>query len=346
MDIGDKPDILALESVRCDNANGWIIACAIRAAVIAIPLALIGDLLYYLLFTESFPHPPQLAAVIMATLLVLALVYPRHLRPNLSWQTDGVGLTESGLLHRRRIEWTAIDEAKTLRKLGRGHFCSIRSGRTRISIPISPVSLGPQANGLVLGSIWQQLRRAGRVEDIELPMDLQTLWWTIPQSIPREIDWENPRPAGRGRMLLGSAVALVATIAWIWFGTHMDVFIWVLPCALILATALVLRPSKATPKSFRLRDDGFETETIGGSRLSGSWVDITRVLWALDSLQLCFSRPGECVCIPYIADGGSPELVLGVIRRLRETDHPQLVTIPEHLWPACGVKRPASSVVV
>lgn len=301
------PDLPALESVE--------ISFPYQPVFAAIGLVLVGGFVFmaawiHLRYSQYAPdtRPFIIAGGTIGIGMCLWIAY-RMLWSDFQWRTDESCLFTRSLLRRRFTRW---------QDLSRPPRAILAYGRAVTTLE---------------ASIWQHLRHCGKADMVKLTEHALSLWDTIPDDLPREIDWDNPRPARRtlkisepvkhGLGLLGFVLICLWKLlgsenigTWGVFSLYGAFFAWGISWQNLRVVDHVSlqgrRLEARTAKCTLILQPG----------------DVKRAGWWPDGLRLIL-RDKSVVVVPIdtVFDESS-KLALAIIRWLREAPKPVPISIP------------------
>lgn len=334
--LNNLPDLPELETVEVRN---WQMLMMLSGHI-ALAFLFAGTIVWLYLRLREYIDP-RMAAVVWLTAGLAVWTLLRLLFAGLYWKTDRRGLTIRGILYHRFIEWTEVEEAQsertTLREL-------VYSLRTRKGTVIAPTRIdGSRKAGQELAaSICQHLRHLGKSDSIELPAEALSFWDTIPDDLPREMDWRSPgRMLSPTRIALASALVPATVMAVVTYIACSEPRNWFL-CAMMSLMVVPITGlfygeyRNAMRRAFvlSLSDHGFEAVTPGG-RLQALWSEVTGASWDRSGFVIRAGR--RQLHVPYVpGDDNNGKLILAVVRRLRTAGQPTAVVIPDVLRSKCG----------
>lgn len=329
--INNLPDLPELESVELRN---WQMLLMLSGQIMLALLFAGTSAWIYLRYREYIGLRGSILIFLMLGLAAWAIL--RVLFAGLYWKTDRQGLTMRGILCRRFVEWMEIEEAHSKRSLSRELVYILRTRKGTITVPTRMD--GNKYSGQELAaSIWQHLRRIGKADRLELPSEALTFWDSIPDDLPREIDWQSPgRKPNMTRLAIGSAIMpaiFLVGIIYLACANSRSYFPAVMLALLIVPNAVMFhglyRCAVRTAFSFSLREHSFEANAPNG-RWQALWSEVTSAQWERGGLAIIVNH--WRVYVPYTpGDDDKGKLVLGVIRKLRSEAQRAAVIIPDAL---------------
>lgn len=317
------PDLPGLESVEVADSASFVPVVMHVLMMLAFTALCIWC---YLDLGEFIPRAG--VALVGAVVALSGWMVLRIFAADFYWRTDPRGITARGILRRRFVAWGEISGARSVRT---------RLGETVYKLHTSNLALSirTRTDYRLAASIWQHLRRQGKVYDLEMPDAALSCWDDIPDEIPREIEWKGRSRVGEAVGFAVFVLVFVGLLAWmiIDFGPKWPALVVFLVLGLGIATVawLSFRELTTSASYFHLRDDRFEARTICGAS-EVYWSDVTGAAWQRMHLVIRCSRPRSEVRVPCSPDDEqSAKLILALVRRLRTAGAPQAVPIPEAL---------------
>jgi hypothetical protein len=178
--------------------------------------------------------------------------------------------------------------------------------------------------------MWQHLRAHGKEDYLQLPMDALTFWKKIPEDIPYEQKWVNPRPPRFGPLHFAAVVAIPLLIIALYnVIPDKEHHIWTLGMILVILSinfySLSIRPILTTARSVSVHKDGIKIELARKTAFI-SWPEINNINYTYSEMIVIASTSLKNVTIP--SYGNSEPVLLAIIRSLRERDKPLYIPIP------------------
>lgn len=315
--MNEYPDLPGLESVefgeKFSSKNTFIVS-----------LSIIFFMISFLIYSSD-PHALWNIVTAAALLLIsVLLIIPLRFRMfDSMWKTDSQGITAYGFLLKRRIEWHQVREAET--RWGNmliGERFIIKSADETIIVPVKDAYLS--------ASIWQHLRRVNKEVYFFSP-EVTALWKKIPEDVPHQMIWVNPRPPSWLAVILGTIILLVVRIylAPCIRETENPFFHYSVPIlSVYIITAFIRRLFIA--RRFTLSENHFEAEMLL-RRVSLRWEELRQVKWD-DNLTRVELRKSiiSVVYLPWFSwDEESTQLIQAIARNLRELPKPVQLPLPD-----------------
>lgn len=261
------------------------------------------------------------ATVVIGTLVIIwcSLVYANRSRFSYQWQIDSLGISRNYGGRIKSIRWEEITKVKISNK--KPEKISIFAHHKKIEILNEP--------GLIIASIWYHLCQHGLVNEKQPPQFIQSLLEPIPKTISSVRDWWNPKLPSILKVIPQTVLLLIGFTIWI-----------VVICAkkdgvdkraFITLISIIFGGKGFVDYLFLARriiffENIFWVETIRG-KVEMHWDRITTADLDANSLTLGESW-NKIVVIPVIPkDRESMELVLAMVRRLRNLPKPILLPI-------------------
>lgn len=322
------PDLPELESVSASTWGGRDYASASRSNALMLTVAsLFVAASIYIGILESTSKLPPFGWLFIAAGIALTLWPIRIARADFYFETSERGLLARGWFRSRFVEWSQIKSMKdaTSGFASECYMLSTDSGEIRT----------PKGDDLAIlhldVSIWQHLRRLGRDDWFELPAGAQTLWSTVRAGIPREMDWSNPEPSGvAGGYVLAAAICVVPFLYWLITRlSHEPIRSWRFAPAIVPTISLAaqtLQPKLRIARRVSVREDRLEIE-LPRRVISLDWDAVSDANWYDAEALILSGGPGEIARIPLRRHTDSETLILAIIRRLREREHPILIPL-------------------
>ncbi len=325
------PDLPGLESVDAYTHVGlWYLPEAICILLIGLMAGGIGWMYVKnraAISADSRSEAAVIVGLVSIGMLVVWILY-KVLWTEHRWVTDADGLRSYSVLRKRFIPWTELVEIRPPRVVSSAR--SYRAVGRHQSIGLMAHNL---TCALLVASVYQHAARRIPVSPQDMPEHVLSLWDSIPDDLPRRLDWRNPRPPSvpLARLCWYAILALAISDIALFFTPHRD---WALIAALYLVMGTIgartrLRTTLASAHEFSMDDDGFSARTGRGSTKM-RWAEDLRAQMTTYGLALN-GRNGE-IRLPYNPLKPVPEssqLILAAIRRLRETDSMRLIEIPQ-----------------
>lgn len=253
-----------------------------------------------------------------------------------SCKTDSQGITVRGILRKRFISWQDMQilKVKTV-KSDKGTMNVLKV--TGLQIPVTRL-FGIDWE-ILAASIWQHLRKFGKADDSYLSPGARSLWMPIPGDVPMEMDWANPK-APNWPVLLAAAifVLFLVAIGWLlsvngWLDKSVN-SLFHMANGIIPVVYIAIRDRLMMARSVSIRADRFEAVTPRG-RIDLPWSKIKNIHWDKNHsliIGASTSAFGKVAVIPFLKnDPDSPRPMLSIIRRLRSSEQPMAIIIPEFL---------------
>lgn len=339
------PDLPQLESVKANGVQSHFDSRVYSNKFIGYTIIILGTAEHItrmaLDFIESIntSHAITKFNLILASLVMFMLIIENCFLKVHKWHTDTCGLTAHKLFWKNYIRWSDIREIKvresSLTKMPAGYKFITRHGC--MWIPIPTLTTSNRQYSMLLGSIWQHLRRFGKENYIEFPEEIEDLWWKIPDSIPQEISWSNPYPPDwrplRGLLIVKAAgLLLIACLATFYLGWHIasaPVIIFTLALGGISCfLAHFLHKDRTFAVSAVVNTNGIDADT-GYGRKSISWNDIKSANWDGSEVALKISGRGITIRIPN--HGNASMFLLAILRNLRAIEKFENIEIPKEM---------------
>lgn len=311
--VKQLPDLPFLESVEISLPH-WPAYAAIFIVVTFI-FPIIS------LFRRCYPMESNLLfgfifGLVVSGGLIVWILY-RLLCSTYYWKTDTSGLTTSSLTKRKFTRWQDVEASPRVPDTD--------SHSSRMEI--------------LEASIFQHLRRHGKQDLLPIKEQALSLWDTIPDDLPTDLEWENPRRVQRTILYATTVCITLVTLGLgfttirIFHGRHSDTaFLAVM--TIVYAFVIwfgIVHQNRLQSIRASLRGEVLEIQTVSrsitlkASDLSSAWwgepgmlhlktVDKVHLLIPLDSIY-----------------DKSSMMVLGIIRWLRTADNPIAISIPDIL---------------
>lgn len=319
-----RPDLPELESVELRIPIFLALAPVVYLSVLEWAIYKAYSVLGKLLISDARTYYVLLICLPVFVIINLWVVWSL-LFNEYYWKSDENGLTARAILRKRSIPWADVDKVIYDRN------------DLKLITTTKKITVGPLRNddGLYLAcSIWQHLKRHLKADDSDLPDGADSLWDKIPDTLPREMEWINPKPA---KIIFNALISFVVTVG-ISIGTYSvpgykgnEAFI--MPAFFTISIGIIcgsiLWQQLITARQFHLDGDRFEA-VRAYSAIQASFSDITRVVCEMSILTLSIRR--KKVQIPYDAsDESSQKIILALIRVLRAHGHLKTTPIPDEL---------------
>ncbi len=327
--IEQLAELPELESVKLRSDQAALVMVGF-AGVIGVQVALIAFLAVF-----AWPYMETMGRVLCAIIaLLVAFIILRALGGYHSMWTDPTGLTLKGVLRHRFIPWIDIERA-TLRKTRAGYnVLSLWTGRGRVKFNPSGISGSSRSSDALSASVFQHLRRLGRIEGIEISDSMKRIWEPVPEDVPRELDWTSKSSKGDmvgfaivTLMLGGGAIGL-------WFAFPLKFPAFLFPLSLTLASAAMIY-WLFIPEAFRkaqivsVREGYLEANTSLGKAYV-PWSEVVGHQFLQGALAFYYGEKRRELRVPFIkGNKDSEDLILAIIRKLRTAGLPQAVAIPD-----------------
>lgn len=327
--MDNRVDLPCLESVEA-TAKAYAFAAVMVALIAAVFCGGLCGLYAHWFWPGQKADRPELIPAILLTSAVFGLLFVRiAIRCGYRWKTDREGLTERSLSGQRYIQWTDVTRAARTKSLVGETRYTLWAGKKQVVIPSTVVD-GP----VLMASIWQHLRRFGRSDDSLLSEESESLWISIPESIPQDIDFYNSRvPDWRLALLWLVAIVVGCCGAWVWqpklvaqhaFST-LSHFVFVL----IPHLFGLVRQRMILARSAYIRSGWFEATNAFG-KVDLQWSDIRRARATDSGLMISAGGLRRTVLLPYShGNDEQARVVLAAIRHLRGSGCSMAVALPE-----------------
>ena len=359
------PDLPFLESVEISLPH-WP-----AYAAIFIVVAFISPLIS--LFRRCYPMESNLLfgfifGFVVSGGLIVWILY-RLLCSTYYWKTDTSGLTTCSLTKRKFTRWQDMEASprvpdadshsprieiieasifQHLRRHGKQHLLPIKEQALSLwdTIPDDlPADLeweNPrrvQRTILYATTVCIILRRHGKQHLLPIKEQALSLWDTIPDDLPADLEWENPRRVQR-TILYATTVCIILVTLGLGFTTitilqerHSDTaFLAVM--TIVYAFVIwfgIVHQNRLQPIRASLRGGVLEIQTVSRS-ISLKASDVSSAWWGEPGMLHLKTVDKVHLLIPLdsIYDKSSM-MVLGIIRWLRTADNPIAISIPDIL---------------
>lgn len=331
-----RPDLEVLESVETNTSKLYLANKAFSNSVY-------GRLTVAVIFAEqllSMRHNMHFMikanyfiAIGLLAIIFIDLCFIRVYK----WRTDSGGLTARKALTSNFISWSEIHEVRPKHsfesEMPIGY--DLIAHHSHMWLP-APTTMHRE-HMLLIGSIWQHLRRIGRGDVIQLPEKMEDLWWQIPDDIPAEVEWESSylsgwKPLRTLLILMGLIIIVYMTFfAASVSGPHALLVIYsigILASGLWIMMWYLLNKGRTLAETAHVGDDGIEAIS-GTGRKYLRWQDITVANWTETDIALQLAGRGVYMRIPNQDDADI--LLLSILRRLRSMDKFRGIAIPEKI---------------
>lgn len=330
--VSTLPDLPELESVESNplvfvaaSAAIWLLLSILTGAVLGAVYAIAKPYL-----TGKLPDMAEIGAV--AGLCAL-LVAPLFLKLNVfecRYKTDSTGITVRGLSTGRSVPWSSVISAEM--KGGSGSMVyRLRLDKGRVDIPVTM-----NTNGFLAASVWQHLRRLGKAGAIVPPPETLSIWTPIPDSVPRETDWNNPKqPMLDAKAVFVGLFIIVALIfvfsdsnGWLdRLFSHFGHALW----GAVLFVYAGIRSRFLVARRVMVRSYRVEAHTEL-NKIDLDWDRVTVAHWAHNTYTIGTKGFGKVAAIPFDPnDSTTSDTILAIIRHLRNRHNSVPVPIPPPL---------------
>ncbi len=257
------------------------------------------------------------------------------------WKTDHRGIIARKLLWGTSILWSDIREVRVRQSPGSQSPSGYRLVTSRDSIWIPVPAAMHRQYALLLGSIRQHLRHFELGGNIQVPSELDDLWWRIPDTVPASLSWINTQPE-EWRPLW--TLLLIKAVGWaVLVGLGIGVLgLRSVQTGAIMFTVMVgitwsglyylVHRQRTTANSVAADDEGLSADTGYGS-VSIRWSELRSASWGDSGGALKLSGKGGKVRIP--SHSSASELLLSIVRRLREMKRYESFPIPSDVLCRC-----------
>ena|GEM_PF-6956055 len=313
--MNQLPDLPALEAVETRTRERPVLASI--AFLFVAGFTGLGVRAYIRLGDYARDLLPQVTVAAVLAGGICAWIVYRLILADFHWRTNADGLHSRSLIRRRFRRW---EDMSSLTRL---------SGKSATTYDSRLVSVD--------ASVWQHMRRLGKADDTALPEPALTFWDVIPDELPTELQWRNPRPIRRNYIIwctlsgvvLAAGLGLVVSLC---FGFRFtDVLFQILICCLygpLLSSAA--RMNKMQPEHILLGGKHMQMWFMGRT-LNLAPDEVTHAWWGdLGILHLRTSTAHFTIPLDSIYDASSM-MVLAIIRWLRLAAKPKPIVIPEIL---------------
>lgn len=316
--MDDRTYLLGLESVK------WGVHPLLVAAIlIGVPAVL-----------ATFPagstsgYALYFCALLMIALLVV-IVPLAAIHKGTQWETNSDGIIVRGFFGRGFLRWSDVQEVRIRHNPLTGGPCCYLSSQS-VTIPIR------FEDPRFVASVWQHLTRHGHQDGLAIPPEAARYFAPLPDDIPAEVTWENPRRIRVWAYRIGLGLLYgswsVAMIWWVWTrNTHSCGDALIAYPALYGPVLLIqwCRRPLLTARRITVMPDRLIAE-VGTRSRSIAWGDIRSAIWAKNRIEITARR--TVLYIPWrLDDPASNKLVLALIRRLRSEPRPVQLPLPAGL---------------
>jgi hypothetical protein len=262
------------------------------------------------------------AGVSMFTAIMIFLVLPFGIPIGIvafvtwytDWQTDERGITKTKFGHDKVMMWSEIGSARLLRN----RMTELIAGPVRWLVPGGDLTL--------TASVWQHLHEK---KGYPLPEAIAPLWDALPENLPEEATWENPR---MGRFMMRYGWRIIVALVFLIMLTLVILKrralrdSWCIDLVNLISVFYVLSArSAAEVQRITVNAEGMTVEAIGLPR--------TQLKWDMVSARI--HRRAivvNAVVIPLAQGDERLSTVVAIIRKhLRENKRPSLLAIPPDL---------------
>lgn len=319
-----RPDLPELESVEAKTSLPIIILPIMYVSFVEWIMYLAYSRLGKFLINDAIA---QKFLLISLPLLVIINIWilRRLLFDEYYWKSDAHGLTAQSILRKRFIPWAdVVSVISNVREL-------------RLVTTHKKYTIGPMRdyNGFYLAcSIWQHLRRHWKADDSDLPEGADFFWDNIPDTLPRNMEWINPKHAKIGLNVLVSLVITIGfSVPFYYISSSKGSEAFILPVSMGLSIGIIcgciIWHQIITVRRLILNGDHFEAIRVYDT-IKASFSDVTKMVYEKPRLVLCIRR--RKLVIPFNStDENSQKLILAIIRVLREQNRLLPIPTPDEL---------------
>lgn len=326
------PDLPELDSVRASNwgPDSYRSAALVNALFASLPTLLACGSAAGALSLIIRGAPPALpfAGALFILSAAMLLWAAKIALGDFYWETDSHALTARGWFRDRLVQWWEV-RSVTEGETRFGSYRKLATDRGSFRLPCESDTRIMHLHA----SVWQHLRRAGRAGVYDLPPLAATLWMPIPDGLPREIDWANPTPPN-ARLVWLKVAAIWCVSACAWYLANRDMGFrnaasnWIpIAVATFSITLPMLKSPLRTACRATVRRDGLAV-ALPGRSLDLSWRDVEDANWEDCSALVIWTGFWRAIRVPRGINDGSDELIVGIVRGLRERDDPLLLPVP------------------
>lgn len=331
----NRPDLPELESVEVNAYSTLRFAGVLTASMFAFAGSLIWLYFkYFHYFGAELPIMTVFIGLMVATIMYMGV---RAFGADYYWRTDSNGLTARGIFGRKLLKWSDIT---TVRTTGSGTYSatySIETEMNKARIPSHGMG-GFYLMPVLIGSIWQHLRKHGKEDGLSFSDDVDSLWDEIPESVPSAMDWENRRPPRVAGLVLALAFFLGMPLGALVLLAREPRPVSVVVRMVLLLSYLYMawlhtREFRETTRRVTMSGDGLEA-TLPNGKVRIRWEDVCRARWDFlnfHRILLPVPRGGRILVPIDLRDDESCLLILAIIRRLRSVSTPIRLCIPVNL---------------
>lgn len=332
------PDLSGFESAS-SGGRGLFVAALVGWFVITVTGAAVCAAIAVALSGLAWPDRPM-AAVFFPSMAGFALLLGAWLarRDWFNWrlETDSDGLTIWRLFSKRQVSWSQVTDASSVTGMSGNITYSLKTaaGTVAVSDPLQSTSASLNL------SVFHHLRKLGKLEAYQAPKATHTLLEPIPDNVPAEIDWHNPKPPNWSITAVVMICLVLAIPAVILIGRHFKAlkdfgFLSHGGNAIVLGIVALFRERLIVAKNASVRQDGLEIRT-GRRLLFLRWTEIGHAHWdaARKTFAIGRSKWSDVGAIPFRpSDPDSGLMILAIIRQLRAAHHNPPVAVPPVLLP-------------
>lgn len=256
------------------------------------------------------------------------------------WSTDSMGITTRGLRSSRSVGWSDITSVE-MSQSDSGMVCKVFMGRKKLTL--ATVGQGGIALFASVYQYAQQYRIPVRGQFSPL---IESLWTPISDSVPQEMDWHNPKAidphTAVTAITLGCLLILAAAYAIYRLGYGEQLYKYSSHAMSGILGGLIglFHTRFQTAQCVSVRMDRFEAETAI-CLIDMPWSEIESAQIVKNNLVVRCGGPLKTVLIPCdVSSDDCVQVVLSIIRRLRSSEKPVPVLIPEPLASVKYLTRP------
>lgn len=272
----------------------------------------------------------------IVSMALVIYIFSRASTINFALQTDTDGLHISGI-RKKILFWNDIESA-SYRKTHYSSFLVFKVNGKAIKVHPTGLASSSISGDLIIASVWQHLRRYDKEDNLELPASISSLWESVPDDIPLEIEWGDSPSLGKK---VGAVIAIatfpIIAIAF-WFANEPDpgwIMLWIFVASLyVTLTFLVMIPDRVN-RAYKVgvKSVGLEVELVF-KKLQIPWSKIISSSWnfnnQINKLNIKSESPKAEVDICYSpTDKESEKLVLAIIRQIRASNPAIAIPLPK-----------------
>lgn len=317
------PDLPGLESVEARSTDTLLImTIALIAALTPVVTGIWAELDYHTVLRST--NRSVLAATLVMTAAAAYAVY-QVLTTGYRWSTDADGITERGLLRRRRILWKDVLRAESRLNGSLSPTHCIQSAAR--AIKFGGIQDREYVFPALAASCWQHLRRVGKADRFLLRTVELSLWDSIPGEALESVEVKERAASDRTIRLF--TLALLTGMAFMWSSDYRQFWPWI-GIASLVSLAIMVRNIAKNPIECHYVIDSQGLRILGKGSHFIAWNTVTNIRGSAPRTITVTTNEGKALLVgPQGNKEKAQRAILAWIRHKRDLG--MAVPIPDHL---------------